>query len=156
MEVCLCGAFMRHTKLWTLSSFIGIQINVHQDGGRIARSLMVIRLRSLHILSSLLNLFYALGIEHEDVMVRLFLLSLEEKQRDWIRHSCKPKSISSSMVLIQEFLKYWGPRAQKFEDTIQDLEDAFLGQGLPLDPIEDLRETLLLEFVEKTIEEQKD
>jgi hypothetical protein len=40
------------------------------------------------------------NIEQEDVIVRLFLLSLEERKRDWIRYSCSPKSISSSIILI--------------------------------------------------------
>jgi hypothetical protein len=42
-----------------------------------------------------------LGIEHEDVIVRLVLLFLEEKQRVLIKHYYNPKSISSPMVLIQ-------------------------------------------------------
>jgi len=60
------------------------------------------------------------------------------------------------MVLILELLKYWGPRTHKLEDTIQYLEDSFLGQGLPLDPIEYLREKLLPKFVETTFEKQED
>jgi len=132
---------MKHTKIWMLSPFICIQINFHQDGGKISQSFLVIHLRYTYC--EVTEFILCLGIEHEDMIVRLFLLSLKEKQRDWIKHSCKPKSVSSSMIIIQEFLKYWGPRTHKFEDTIQDLEDALLGKGLPLDPIEDLRKTLL-------------
>jgi hypothetical protein len=61
---------------------------------------------------------YIFGIEHEDVVVRFFFLSLKGKQRDWIKHSCKPKSISDSTILICEFLKHWGPKNQELEDTI--------------------------------------
>jgi hypothetical protein len=68
----------------------------------------------------------------------------------------QPKSISSSTVLIREFLKHWGPRTHKFEDVVQDLEDAFLGQCLPSYLIEGLRETLLLKYDENTIREQED
>jgi hypothetical protein len=53
------------------------------------------------------------------------------------------------------FLKHWGPKAQSLEDTIQDLEDAFSREGFDLDPIEGLRETLLLEFVEKKLKDKK-
>jgi hypothetical protein len=96
-----------------------------------------------------------LSVQHEDVCLRLFLLSLGNEQRDWIKNSCKPRSISSLTILIREFLKHWGPEAQSLEDTIQDLEDAFSREGFDLDPIEGLRETLLPEFVETTIERQE-
>jgi hypothetical protein len=77
---------------------------------------------------------------------------LGNEQMDWIKHSCKPRIISSLMILIKEFIKIWGPEAQSFEDTIQDLEDAFSREGFDLDPIEGLREMLLPKFVETTIE----
>jgi hypothetical protein len=96
-----------------------------------------------------------LSAQHEDVCLRLFLLSLGNEQRDWIKHSYKPRSISSLTILIREFLKHWGPEAQSLEDTIQDLEDAFSREGFDLDPIECLREMLLPEFVETTVEKQE-
>jgi hypothetical protein len=95
------------------------------------------------------------NIEQEDVIVWLFLLSLEERKRDWIRHSCSPKSISSSIILIRDFLKHWGPRNQKLEDTIQDLEDILWGCSFLSDLIEGLKETLLLKSDESTIEEEE-
>jgi len=82
----------------------------------------------------------------------LFLLSLESEQKDWIKHSCKPRSISSLTILIVELLKSWGPKAQSLEETIQDMEDVFSREGFDLDHIEGLRETLLPNFVEETIE----
>jgi hypothetical protein len=98
---------------------------------------------------------YYVSVQHEDVCLWLFLLSLGNEQRDWIKHSCKPRSISSLTILIREFLKRWGPEFQSLEDTIQDLEDDFLREGFDLDPIEGLRETLLPEFVETTVERQE-
>jgi hypothetical protein len=95
------------------------------------------------------------NVQHEDVCLRLFLLSLGSEQRDWIKHSCKPRSISSLMILIREFLKCWGPEAQSLEDTIQDLEDDFSREGFDLDPIQGLRETLLPKFVETIVERQE-
>jgi len=67
------------------------------------------------------------SIEQEDMIVRLFLLSIEERKRDWIKHSCSPKSISSSIILIWDFLKHWSSRNQKLKDTIQDLEGVLQG-----------------------------
>jgi hypothetical protein len=58
---------------------------------------------------------------------------------DWIKNSCKPRSISSLTILIRDFLKRWGP-------------EEFSREGFDLDPIECLRENLLSEFVETTIE----
>jgi hypothetical protein len=98
---------------------------------------------------------YYVNVLHEDVCLQLFLLSLGNEQRDWIKNSYKPRSISSLMILIREFLKHWGLEAQSLKDTIQDLEDAFSREGFDLDPIEGLRETLLPEFVETTIERQE-
>jgi hypothetical protein len=79
---------------------------------------------------------------------------LGNEQRDWIENSCKPRSISSLTILIEEFLKRWGPEAQILKNTIQDLEDAFSREGFDRDPIQDLKETLLPEFVETIIERQ--
>ena len=86
---------------------------------------------------------YYVSVLHEDVFLRLFLLSLGNEQRDWIKNSCKPRSTSSLTIFIREFLKRWGLEAQTLKDTIQDLEDAFSREGFDLDPIEGLRETLL-------------
>jgi hypothetical protein len=96
-----------------------------------------------------------LSAQHEDVCLWLFLLSLENEQRDWIKHSYKPRSISSLTILIKEFLKHWGPESQSLEDIILDLEDAFSREGFDIDPIECLRGTLLREFVETTVEKQE-
>jgi hypothetical protein len=85
----------------------------------------------------------------------LFLLSLGNEQRDWIKHSYKPKSISSLTILIKEFLKHWGPEAQSLEDTIQDLEDALSREGFDLDIIKCLRGMLLPDFVETIVEKQE-
>jgi hypothetical protein len=59
------------------------------------------------------------------------------------------------MIFIRYFLKCWGSEPQSIEDTIQDLEDAFLREVFDLDPIEGLRETLLPKFVEKKVERQE-
>jgi hypothetical protein len=96
-----------------------------------------------------------LGAQHEDVCLQLFVLSLGSEQRNWIKDSYKPRGIYSLMIRIREFLKHWGPQAQSLEDTIQDLEDAFLREGFELHLIEALREMLLPEFAEKTVERQE-
>jgi len=82
------------------------------------------------------------------------LLSFGSEKKDWIKHSWKPRSISCLTILIREFLKRWGPKAQSLEETIQDLENAFSREGFVLEPIDGLREMLLPNFVEITVEIQ--
>lgn len=48
-----------------------------------------------------------INMVHEDALMSLFINSLREDWRDWLKQ-CKPKSIPSVRILIEEFLKYWG------------------------------------------------
>jgi hypothetical protein len=80
------------------------------------------------------------------------LLSLDKKQRNLIKHTCIPKGLSLYNHLHREFLKHCGRRSQQFEDIIQDLEDAFRKEILPLDPIENLREVSSLP-IEESLDE---
>jgi hypothetical protein len=41
-----------------------------------------------------------INVIHEYVLIRLFVLSLEEKKKDWVKHSCNPKSIFSIVVFM--------------------------------------------------------
>ena len=45
-------------------------------------------------------------------------------------------------VFIPKFLKHWGLRFQRFEDTLQDLEDALWEEGFSLNAIESDEETI--------------
>jgi hypothetical protein len=50
----------------------------------------------------------SINVLHEDVLMKIFVSSLESSQRKWLAHSCDPKSIWSSTKLVEEFLRYWG------------------------------------------------
>jgi hypothetical protein len=63
---------------------------------------------------------------HEFMLLRLFLLSLEARKKNWVKNSCSLKSISSLVVFIEEFLKWWGLIFQWYEDTFRDLMTALL------------------------------
>jgi hypothetical protein len=65
-----------------------------------------------------------------------FLLSLNDKQRDLVKHTC---ILEELVIFIREFLKSYGPKSQQFEDIICDLEDAFQERIFLLDIIEHLR-----------------
>jgi hypothetical protein len=83
-----------------------------------------------------------INVIHEDVLIRLFLSKiwhghLEARQKNWVKHSCSPKSISSIAMFIEEFLKRWGPKFQRYEDTLQDLMETLQEEGFFSNPIED-------------------
>jgi hypothetical protein len=58
---------------------------------------------------------------HQDVLMKFFVYSLESSQRDWLAHSCDPKSIPYSTKLIEEFLKKYQPATQSLQDVFQEL-----------------------------------
>jgi len=78
---------------------------------------------------------YALSINvlHENVLMKIFVSSLESSQSKWLAHSCDPKSIRSSTKLVEEFLRYWGPATQDLQANIQELKDALYREGFPVD-----------------------
>jgi hypothetical protein len=46
-------------------------------------------------------------VRHQDVLIRLFLLSLGIEQREWVKHILSPKSITSLNIFIRKFLERW-------------------------------------------------
>jgi hypothetical protein len=64
----------------------------------------------------------SLNVLHEDVLTKIFVSSLESSQKDWIAHSCDPKSIPSSTNLIEEFLRKYQPTTQSLQDAFQELK----------------------------------
>jgi hypothetical protein len=58
----------------------------------------------------------SLNVLHEDVLMKIFMSSLESSQKDWLAHSCDPKSIPSSTKLIEEFLRNYRPATQSLQD----------------------------------------
>jgi hypothetical protein len=51
-----------------------------------------------------------IDVTHQDVLIRLFLLSVETRKKGWAKHTLNPKSISSLIIFIEEFLKRWATR----------------------------------------------
>jgi hypothetical protein len=79
----------------------------------------------------------SLDVLHEDVLMKIFVSSLESSQRNWLAHSCNPKSIPSSTKLIEEFLKHYRPATQNLQDTFQELKDVLCREGFPIDEDEE-------------------
>jgi hypothetical protein len=78
-----------------------------------------------------------INVIHEDTLIRLFLVSLEARQKNWVKNCCSPRSISSLTIFIDEFLKQWAPRTQRYEDILHNLTVALQEEGLLSNPIED-------------------
>jgi hypothetical protein len=57
-----------------------------------------------HVIS-FLEFVSKLNVIHEEVLIRLFVSSLEGDPKTWIKH-CSPRKISSFAGLIQVFLKH--------------------------------------------------
>ena len=100
----------------------------------------------------------SLNVLHEDVLMKIFVFSLESSQRSWLSHSCDPKSIPSSTKLIEEFLKHCQPTTQNLQDTFQELKDALYREGFPIDEDEekleeDLDQVSHVENLDETFDE---
>jgi len=63
-------------------------------------------------------------------LIRSFVYSLGRKKRDWIRHSCSPKSIPSLKIFVEKILKHWGPKSQRLKDTYHELLTALEEEDL--------------------------
>jgi hypothetical protein len=59
-------------------------------------------------------------VTHEDILIKLFVFSLEMKERVWVSYCSGPKTTSSCAHLFRAFFKRWGPHLQKFEDAFEN------------------------------------
>jgi len=83
---------------------------------------------------------------NEDLLVRAFQCSLERRQREWIKSYCRPKSVHSLKIFVEEFLKHWWPKLQIFEDIYHYLLTALEKECL----------LVLFEGNEEVMEDSKD
>jgi hypothetical protein len=75
----------------------------------------------------------SLNVLHEDVLMKVFVSSLESSQNDCLSHSCDPKNIPSYTNLIEEFLRQYRPTTQSFKDAFQELKHTLCREGFPID-----------------------
>jgi hypothetical protein len=95
-----------------------------------------------------------IGVRHYDVLIILFLLSLETRQKDWVKHTLRLKSISSLEIFIEKFLLRWALITQRYKDTFQDLTVVLQREGLCSCPIEKDEESIDKQEVEEKIHEE--
>jgi hypothetical protein len=88
---------------------------------------------------------------HEDVLMKIFVSSLEPSQRNFLACSCDPKSIPSSAKLIGEFLRHYRPATQNLQDTSEELKDTLFSINKNKEKLEeDHDEEVLEESVDAT------
>jgi hypothetical protein len=75
----------------------------------------------------------------EDVLVKLFILSLPSFVQEWIKSFCKPKGISSFIYLIGWFLEFSKPQCQPYEDVLRNLTIVLEDEGFTTEIVEGLR-----------------
>jgi hypothetical protein len=86
--------------------------------------------------------------EGEDVLVKLFILSLSSFLQDWIKGCCEDKGISSFIDLISRFIEFVKPQCQTYEDALQNLAIALEDEGFTTEIVEDLRDVYHTQYQE--------
>jgi hypothetical protein len=76
--------------------------------------------------------------EGEDVLVKLFILSMSSFLQGWIKGCCEDKRISSFVDLISKFIEFVKPQCQIYEDALQNLAIALEDEGFTTKIVEDL------------------
>jgi hypothetical protein len=116
-----------------VQNILDIQIIALRSGGKVSLNLMVIQALAVTHVVNYMKYASSLNVLHEDVLMKIFVSSLESSQRSWLAHSCDPKSIPSSTNLIEEFLRHCRPATQNLQDTFQELKDALYREGFLVD-----------------------
>jgi hypothetical protein len=83
-------------------------------------------------------------LEGEDVMVKLFILSLPYFFQDWFKSCCEDRGISSFIDLISRFIDFVKPKCLAYEYALQNLTVALEDEGFTTNILEDLRDVSIL------------
>jgi hypothetical protein len=87
-------------------------------------------------------------LEGEDVLVKLFILSLPSFLQDWFKGCCEDRGISSFVDLISRFIEFVKPQCQTYEDALQNLTVALEDEGFTTEIVEDLRDVYHTQYQE--------
>jgi len=91
-------------------------------------------------ISSFFKAITKLNIMHEDVLMKLFVFSLEGYSNTWIKHCCRPKKIYSLADLFKVFLKHWVRyyEAENYKEILKDVMTTFhKDEEAPPNPMKD-------------------
>jgi hypothetical protein len=84
----------------------------------------------------------------EDVLVKLFILSLPSFLQDWFKSCCEDRGISSFVDLISRFIEFVKPQCLTYEDALKNLAVALEDEGFTTEIVGDLRDVYLTQYQE--------
>jgi hypothetical protein len=87
-------------------------------------------------------------LEGEDVLVKLFILSLPSFLQDWFTNCCEDRGISFFVDLISRFIEFVKPQCQTYEDALQNLTVTLEDKGFTTEIVEDLRDVYHTQYQE--------
>jgi hypothetical protein len=87
-------------------------------------------------------------LEGEDVLVKLFILSLPSFLQDWFKGCCEDRGISSFIDLIGRFIEFVKAQCQTYEYAFQNLTIALEDEGFTTKIVEDLRDVYHTQYQE--------
>ena len=108
------------------------------------------RFRGLPITHIVEFLEYVSEIElgGEDVMVKLFILSLPSFLQDWFKSCCEDRGISSFVDLINRFIEFVKPQCLTYEGALENIAVALEDEGFTIEIMEDLRDVYDTQYQE--------
>ena len=87
-------------------------------------------------------------LEGEDVLVKLFILSLPSFLQDWFRGCCEDRGISYFVDLISRFIEFPKPQFLTYEDSLKNIAVALENEGFTTEIVEDLRDVYHTQYQE--------
>jgi hypothetical protein len=96
------------------------------------------KIRRPHIVE-FLKYISEIELEEEDILVKLFILSLPSFLQDWFKGCCEDRGISSFVDLINRFIEFVKPQCQTYEDSLQNITVSLEDEGFTIEIVEDLK-----------------
>jgi hypothetical protein len=84
----------------------------------------------------------------EDVLVKLFILSLPSFLQYWLKSCCEDGGISSFVDLVSRFIEFVKPQCLTYEDALKNLAVALEDEGLTIEIVGDLKDVYLTQYQE--------
>jgi len=84
----------------------------------------------------------------EDVLVKLFILSLTSFLQDWFKSYCEDRGISSFVDLINRFIEFVKPQCLTYKDALKNLAVFLEDEGFTTEIVGDLRDVYLTQYQE--------
>jgi hypothetical protein len=84
----------------------------------------------------------------EDVLIKLFILSLPSFLKYWFKGCCEDRGISSFVHLISRFIDFTKPHSQMYEDALQNLTISLEDKEFTTEIVEDIGDVYHAQYQE--------